>query len=281
MKSMYPRPRTSVRQLSAERATTRSSASQAQWSQAMRLIAHGTRRAALRAAQRARKGTILAQTHGAERGLQRFEGFTDAVFAIALTLLIVEIKPPGAPEGPEAGSDLLAAIASQWREMMALLLSFLAIGVYWLCHHYSGRIYAKTDYVFSVINLGFLLAVTVLPYPLRIWCYHVGTEHEATASVVLAIGLFLPALFWMVKWLYARPGRRLIDERLAPDFVDQLTRRWSLATIGYFAAILLAFVQPRAGVALSILVVASFLLPQPAPRYRDGQQPSEDEKASA
>ncbi len=64
----------------------------------------------------------MADTHGAERGLQRFEGFTDAVFAIALTLLIVEIKPPGAPEGPQAGPSLLEAIASQWRELTALLL---------------------------------------------------------------------------------------------------------------------------------------------------------------
>jgi len=52
----------------------------------------------------------MADTHGAERGLQRFEGFTDAVFAIALTLLIVEIRPPGAPEGPQAGVSLLNAI---------------------------------------------------------------------------------------------------------------------------------------------------------------------------
>jgi uncharacterized membrane protein len=221
----------------------------------------------------------MSKTHGAERGLQRFEGFTDAVFAIALTLLIVEIKPPGAPEGPATSQGLVPAIVSQWREMLALLLSFLAIGVYWLCHHYSGRVYAKTDYVFSVINLGFLLAVTVLPYPLRIWCFHVGTEHERTASVVFAVGLFLPAFFWMLKWLYARPGYRLIDKRLAPDFVDQLTRRWSAATVGYFVAILVAFILPRAGVVLSIAVIASFLLPQPTPRYKEGQEPEEDELA--
>src|SRR3954454_20696420 len=61
-----------------------------------------------------------ADTHGAERGLSRFEGFSDAVFAIALTLLIVEIKVPGSPEGRHGYSDLVSAMAEQWREFLAL-----------------------------------------------------------------------------------------------------------------------------------------------------------------
>src|SRR4051794_13006560 len=86
------------------------------------------------------------KTHGAERGLDRFEGFSDAVFAIALTLLIVEIKVPGSPEGPHGYSSLTKAMAEQWREHFALLLCYVVIGAYWLQHHYSGRIYAKTDH---------------------------------------------------------------------------------------------------------------------------------------
>ena len=209
----------------------------------------------------------MAQTHGAERGLKRFEGFTDAVFAIALTLLIVEIKPPGSPEGPETGAGLWRAMAEQWREHLALLLSFLAIGGYWLQHHYSGRVYAKSDHLFSVINLGFLLAVTVLPYPIRIWCFHLGTEHERTASIALAVGLAAPALFWMAKWFYALPERRLIDERLAPDFVRQLTRRYVATTLALVAAVPIAAAAPRVGVAVSLLLLAYFLIPLPRPRY--------------
>jgi uncharacterized membrane protein len=64
-----------------------------------------------------------APTYGAERGLDRFEGFCDAVFAIALTLLIVEIKVPGSPEGAHGYRDLAGAIAEQWREFLALVLA--------------------------------------------------------------------------------------------------------------------------------------------------------------
>ena len=68
------------------------------------------------------------ETHGAERGLDRFEGFSDAVFAIALTLLIVEIKVPGSPEGARGYSDLAGAMAEQWREYLALVLCYIVIG---------------------------------------------------------------------------------------------------------------------------------------------------------
>jgi uncharacterized membrane protein len=147
------------------------------------------------------------QTHGAERGLNRFEGFSDAVFAIALTLLIVEIKVPGSPEGPHGYTDLVRAMAGQWREFLALGLCYVVIGAYWVQHHYSGRIYAKSDHWFDVMNLLFLLAIVVIPYPVRVWCFHLGTGFEQVASVTLVAGLALIACAWMAKWFYGMPGR--------------------------------------------------------------------------
>lgn len=130
-----------------------------------------------------------AKTHGAERGLTRFEGFSDAVFAIALTLLIVEIKVPGSPQGPQGYTDLVHAMTEQWREHVALLLCYIVIGAYWLQHHYSGRIYARSDPWFGAINLLFLLAIVIVPYPIRIWVFHLGTVFEPVASVVFTTGV--------------------------------------------------------------------------------------------
>jgi len=219
------------------------------------------------------------RTYGAERGLKRFEGFTDAVFAIVLTLLIVEIKVPGSPDGPQGYSDLAKAIAEQWREHVALVVCYLVIGTYWLQHHYTGRIYARSDHWFGAINLLFLLAIMIVPYPIRVWCFHVGTRFEPLASVTLVAGIALIACTWMGKWFYGMPDRRLMDERLAPDFLRQMTRRYGIATLIQIAAIPVAIAAPRLGVAIALLCVAFFLLPQPKPRFAPGE-PSTEEKLS-
>jgi uncharacterized membrane protein len=223
---------------------------------------------------------IHAKTYGAERGLNRFEGFSDAVFAIALTLLIVDIKVPGSPEGPQGYSDLVKAMAEQWREHLALVLCYVVIGSYWLQHHYSGRIYARSDHWFGAINLLFLLAVVVVPYPIRVWCFHLGSQFEPVGSVTLVAGLALIACAWMAKWFYGMPGRRVMDERLSPDFIQQMTRRYGIATLLQIAAVPLAVVAPRGGVAVALLCVAFFLLPQPKPRYKLGAEPSAQEKSN-
>jgi uncharacterized membrane protein len=218
-------------------------------------------------------------THGAERGLDRFEGFSDAVFAIALTLLIVEIKVPGSPEGAHGYSDLAKAMAEQWREFLALVLCYVVIGAYWLQHHYSGRIYSKTDHWFGAINLVFLLAIVVIPYPIRVWCFHFGSEFEKVASITLVAGLAFTACTWMAKWFYGMSERRVMDKRLTEEFLRQMRRRYGIATLVQVAAIAVAFAAPRVAVGITLLCIAFFLLPQPKPRYKTGEEPNAEEKS--
>jgi len=172
----------------------------------------------------------------------------------------------------------VGAMAEQWREYLALVLCYVVIGAYWLQHHYSGRIYAKSDHWFGALNLLFLLAIVVIPYPIRVWCFHLRTRFEPVASVTLVAGLALTACTWMGKWFYGMPGRRVMDERLAHDFLRQMTRRYGIATLMQIVAAPVAIAAPRVGVALALLCVAFFLLPQPKPRYKPGEEPSAEEK---
>ncbi len=82
----------------------------------------------------------------------------------------------------------------------------------------------------------------------------------------------------MGKWFYGMPGRRVMDERLADDFLRQMTRRYGTATLIQITAVPVAIAAPRVGVAITLLCVAFFLLPQPKPRYKPGEEPSAEEK---
>lgn len=199
------------------------------------------------------------------------------MFAIALTLLIVEIKVPGSPEGPHGYSSLMRAMIEQWREHLALVLCYVVIGAYWLQHHYTGRIYAKSDHWLGAINLLFLLAVVVIPYPIRAWCFHLGTAFEPDASLTLVVGLAVTAGAWMAKWFYGMQGRPMMDDRLAPDFMRAMTYRYGVGALVQIAAVPLAFVAPRSAVGIALLCMAFFLLPQPKPRYKPGEQPKPEE----
>jgi len=72
----------------------------------------------------------------------------------------------------------------------------------------------------------------------------------------------------------------VMDERLAPDFLRQMTRRYGIATLIQIAAVAVAIVVPRIGVGIALLCVAFFLLPQPKPRYNPGEEPSPEEKSN-
>ena len=143
-----------------------------------------------------------------------------------------------------------------------------------------GRKNAKSDHWFSAINLLFLLAIVVVPYPIRLWCFHVGTRFEREASVTLTAGLAITACIWMGKWFYGMSGRRVMDERLTVDFLRQMTRRYGIATLILIASVPVAIAAPRLGVAVALLCIAFFLLPQPKPRYKPGEEPSTEEKLS-
>jgi hypothetical protein len=113
---------------------------------------------------------------------------------------------------------------------------------------------------------------------LRVWCFYLGTEHEAEAAIALTVGMLLPGLLWLSKWFYALPAGRLIDERLDAGFLRSLTRRYVISVGLQALAVPTAFVAPRLAAALTFAVLLFYMYPPPRPSYRPGREPPPEDR---
>jgi len=205
----------------------------------------------------------MADEHIHPNETQRIEAFSDGVFAIAITLLIIEIGVPHVT----GEQSLSTALRDLWPSYFAYVLSFVTIGIYWANHHSLFRLFVRTDHLFLMLNVFFLMAIAFLPFPTAVLGEYLDNPSQRDTAVRLyALGLLLPAFGWLCIWLYAN-ARGLVDERLAPEYVRFLTGQYLLSNALYAGALLLSFLE--AGVALAIVVGLTllYLLPPRRPRY--------------
>jgi len=195
-----------------------------------------------------------------EKETARIEAFSDGVFAIAITLLILEIKVP-----QEAGSEetLTKALARQWPSYVAFLSSFATIGIMWINHHRLFTHIRRIDHGLLVLNSLLLLAVVVVPFPTALLAAHWGGPGERVAAIVYS-GLFVVvAVFFNLLWRYAAGGNRLLRKNAAAD-VKAITRQYSFGPLLYLLCLGLAFVSVVASVAGAIALAIFFALPPKA-----------------
>ena len=207
----------------------------------------------------------MAQTedHLHPNETQRIEAFSDGVFAIAITLLIIEIGVPHVG----GGESLASALGDLWPSYGAYVLSFVMIGIYWANHHSFFRLFVRTDHYFLMLNVLFLMAIAFLPFPTAVLGEYLDDSAQRDIAVRLyASALLLPAVGWLLVWLYAN-ARGLVDERLAPDYIRFLTAQYLLSNALYAGALLLSFLN--AWIALTIVVGLTllYLLPPRRPRF--------------
>jgi uncharacterized membrane protein len=202
-----------------------------------------------------------------EISTQRLEAFSDGVFAIAITLLILEVKIPG--KEALAHSSLKDYLIKIWPTYFAYVFSFIILGIYWANHHYIFKLYKRTDHVFNMLNVLFLMTIAFLPFPSAVLGeFILEEEHRRTATILYSIGIYLPALCWYIIWLYATRGKRLIDQRLKDDFISRLSRQYLLSNGLYLFAILLAFFNPIASICMNVLLTLFYMLPPKRPEYK-------------
>jgi len=184
-------------------------------------------------------------------GTGRMEAFSDGVFAIAITLLILEISVP-----ETAFEDLWSGIAHQWPSYLAYVTSFLTIGGIWAAHHGIFRRLAYANQRLMLLNLVLLMAVSFLPFPTKLMAEAIHDEGAARTAVIFYGGtLLVISLLLSALW-----GSVTLDRHvLRPEVGDEEIKEIALATtpsIGLYVAIIaLAFFAPRVAI-FGYLVIA-------------------------
>ena len=187
----------------------------------------------------------------------RLEAFSDGVFAIAITLLALDLPRPDGP-------DLWHELGTAWESYAAFLVSFLTIGIIWVNHHALIDRIDRADRTLLFLNLALLMWVSIIPWPTGLVADRLG-EDGASAAVVVYSGAFLAmAITFRAVWVHARTTGAL--GALTPAQVAHLDRRNAVGLSAYSVAVVLAFVLPAASLALCFLVAAFFLLPDRAER---------------
>src|ERR671933_13851 len=187
----------------------------------------------------------------------RIEAFSDGVFAIAITLLVIEIGVPHIEEG----TRLFGALLKQWPSYLGYVISFLQIGVIWANHHNRFRFIVRSDHTLLFLNILFLMCVAFIPFPTAVLADYLQGAERATAGALYAGTLAVTAVFFTLLWLYAATNYRLVDRNLDPSLLRAMTHRYVLGMLLYALAFALAFVSPAASLALIVILALLFVLP--------------------
>jgi len=216
------------------------------------------------------KDDISPTTEKDNRGLNktRLEAFCDGVFAIAITLLILEVKIPKHDDLILYGG-LRPYLVQLWPNYFAYAFSFLVIGIWWSNHHYLSRLFTHTDHYFSMLTIGFLMSIAFLPFPAALLGDFISdTKHHSTAiAFYIFAGLLLPSIFWNLMWRYGIYKNRLIDKRLKESFIKGLTRMYFISLIIITSVLVLSFFFPIISFLIMIAVNLFFLKAPKKPEY--------------
>jgi len=183
----------------------------------------------------------------------RLETFADGVFAIAATLLIIDVSA----DAP--GNWLGAALTHDWPQYVAYLVSFVTIGIMWVNHHACLELIDRADLRFLFINVALLACIAFVPFPTRLVAQHLRDDGLRDAALTYGLTLTTTALCFSAFWFYAAIGRRLIAPGADDRMVRGISRSYLPGPLIYGTAALVALASPTASVILFALIAAVYV----------------------
>ena len=194
---------------------------------------------------------------------RRLEAFSDGVFAIAATLLVLDLRLPGPGL---AGHSVTYQLVHAWPQYFAYVVSFLTIGIMWLNHHTMLAQVTRVDRPLLALNLFLLMGVVAIPFPTALVAEHLTGKFRAggpVAAVVYGLVMIAISVGYSGMWLYLQAHRDRLGASARMRSVRAASIRFSVGLIGYVAAPLLAaFASATAALILYGVIAVYYLFDQ-------------------
>jgi uncharacterized membrane protein len=195
-----------------------------------------------------------------EKETGRLEAFSDGVFAVAITLLVLDLGVPHREAG-HPWHGLAQALLDQWPVYLAYLLSFTTILIMWVNHHSLFKVIERIDHLFLLLNGALLLVITVFPFATILLADYIEQPDKKTAQVVYAGISLIMAVVFNSLWKYASRQGGLLGETADQKQVEAITKRFRFGPLLYLATFVLAFISAEVSLAVCIALAIFFAIP--------------------
>lgn len=192
----------------------------------------------------------------------RVEAFSDGVFAVAITLLVLNIHGLPDPTKPLPDSGFFDIILrGQWSSYLAFVTSFATIGVMWMNHHRLFTHIKRIDTNLFALNLLLLLVIAFIPFPTALLSSYIIYPQYHYAALLYSATDILLAVSFNLLWRYASHKNRLLDRNVDQKSVEAITNQYRYGPFFYIATFILALIYVPASVVLTLLLAIFFALP--------------------
>jgi uncharacterized membrane protein len=188
-----------------------------------------------------------------EKETGRLEAFSDGVFAIAITLLVLELKVPDLRVASSSSADLGRALLQQWPSYIGLVTSFFTILIMWVHHHAILRNVCRTDAWLHYANGCLLLGVTFVPYPTSVLASYMETPAAKTA-VAFYSGTFVFMALCFYLFIRAAFRKPLLSANASQEFIDKTCHQYMFGPPAYLLATLAAILDVRLSLAMCTIL---------------------------
>jgi TMEM175 potassium channel family protein len=189
----------------------------------------------------------------------RIEAFSDGVFAIAITLLVLDLKVPRELRGE---AELWRALVAQWPSYLSFLTSFATILIMWINHHRMFTLIGRSDHRLMVYNGLLLLGVTVVPFPTSLIAQYLRHDGERFAALIFNGTYIYLAICFNLLWRWAAVGDRLLDRDASREAVTAIFDAYRYGPVWYVAAFALSFASVTASLLVNLGLAVFFALPR-------------------